>query len=622
MERPFFPPTIDSTLLSAFHSCPNKFFRQYVQHWKPRDGNVHLIAGGAFAAGMEAARRAFYEQGAQHDEAVEAGVAALLSHYGDFECPSDSAKSPARTAGALVFYFDNYPLGADGSTPIKLDNGKLGVELSFAVPLEIKHPTLGTPILYVGRCDMVAEFAGSVYIFDEKTTSSLGAAWSRQWELRCFDEETEVYTRYGWKPISTVANGDEVLQWEYNSGQLNFVGARDVHTTAYEGPMVAIDSNRLSQLVTPNHRIPLHQRRGGFKVVGADKLNLQDGCHAIPLNGRYTGEVLDSAVQRLIAAVQADGTFRVSRGKPGYGGQGHREVMPFPGIAFKFTKERKINRLYQLLVEAGISFSGNTENGEFYISGYEPAAQVVATLLSPEKLFRPGTEVLYNDAFLRELRYWDGNENQYYTKHRENADFVQTVAHLNGCMASVGSRERESGTHYVVCLSKISKVALKANRISSVSFAGRVYCLSVPSGFLLIRREGKVSVSGNSQFTGYCHAMRRQGLDVAGTVIRGVSILKTKYETQQAVTYRPEWQVERWYNQLHRDIEKMIQCWEMGYWDYNLDHSCTDYGGCPLSMICQSADPERWLASYFEPRVWDPLARKELSVAEWEAQWK
>lgn len=63
----------------------------------------------------------------------------------------------------------------------------------------------------------------------------------------------------------------------------------------------------------------------------------------------------------------------------------------------------------------------------------------------------------------------------------------------------------------------------------------------------------------------------------------------------------------------------MIESWKSGHWDYNLDHACTEYGGCALTAVCKSKDPEAWLPMYFTQRVWDPLARKELSVAEYEA---
>lgn len=306
--RPMYPHTIDSTMLATFRSCPQKFFRQYVQHWKPKAESVHLVAGGAFAKGIEVARKAFFEEGASHLTAQSAGLKALIEHYGDFECPPDSAKSLHRTAGALEFYFEQYPFNQDGMDPVTFPDGRRGIEFSFAEPLPFSHPVTGDPILYTGRSDMVANFAGGVYVVDEKTTSSLGASWPRQWEMR-------------------------------------------------------------------------------------------------------------------------------------------------------------------------------------------------------------------------------------------------------------------------------------------------------------------------AQFTGYLWALRQTGVEPAGAIVRGVSILKTKYDTMQAITYRSSYEIERWQEQTCRDLARMQRMWEEGWWDYALDHACAEYGGCSMTQVCKSSDPETWLPSYFEKRVWDPLLRKEMTVEEYEASW-
>ncbi len=309
LNRPMFPHAVDSTILAAFRSCPQKMFRTYIQHWKPQTESVHLIAGGAFAKGIEVARREFFETGLPREEAEAAGLTALIKAYGDFYCPPDSAKSLERMCGALEFYYSNYPLGEDGCDPIHLANGTRGIEFSFAEPLEIMHPVTGNPILYTGRSDMIANFAGGVYIEDDKTTSQLGASWPKQWENR-------------------------------------------------------------------------------------------------------------------------------------------------------------------------------------------------------------------------------------------------------------------------------------------------------------------------SQFTGYAWAAGEHGIRTDGALIRGVSILKTKYDTMQVLTSRPDWEISRWYTQVIRDIQRMIECWEKGWWDYNLDHACGEYGGCNLLQICKSKSPDDWLPMYFEQKVWDPLAKRELTVAEWEASWQ
>lgn len=300
MTRPPFPEVVDSTIIAAFRSCPQKAFLEFVQHWKGKDPSVHLHAGAAYAAGQEAVRTAYYVDGQPAEESLIAGVGALLKHYGDFECPDDSAKSAARTAGALEFYYERYRLGEDDAVPITLPGGKRGIEFSFAEPIpECQHPETGNPMLYCGRMDMICTRQRLTLIEDDKTASQLGASWSKQWNLR-------------------------------------------------------------------------------------------------------------------------------------------------------------------------------------------------------------------------------------------------------------------------------------------------------------------------SQFTGYKWGVgKAAGIHIDGVLIRGVSILKTKYDTLEAITYRPDWQVERWYAQLLRDLERMKRCWEEGYWDYDLDHACTEYGGCRFENVCLAKDPQQILDNLYVRRQWNPITREE-----------
>jgi PD-(D/E)XK nuclease superfamily protein len=179
-----FPLALDSTMISAFRSCPQKFFREYLEHWKPKEPSVPLHAGSAYAKGLEVARRAYYEQGHSIQDAEALGLEALIKAYGDFD-PGDSPKSLGRMAGALEFYFSQYPLDQDAATPLLLGPGeRRAIEFSFAIPLPIPHPETGDPILYCGRCDMLVDFANGLYGLDDKTTSSLGPQWAKQWQLR------------------------------------------------------------------------------------------------------------------------------------------------------------------------------------------------------------------------------------------------------------------------------------------------------------------------------------------------------------------------------------------------------------------------------------------------------
>jgi hypothetical protein len=244
-----FPEFFDSSMLATFKSCPEKFRLSYIEHWKSREENVHLHAGGAFAKGLEVTRRAFYtgdiiepkwvtvakgdfeakklewtsrqSNGSVHaDDAIGYGLAALIAYYGDFECPEDSAKSASRMAGAFEYYWSNYPLSHEDSSPITFAGGKRGIEFSFAHPIDVVHPVTVNPILYVGRMDAIIETLGGKFICDEKTTSSLGSSWSRQWDLR------SQFTGYAWgcgqsgiQVDGAIVRGVSILKTKYDTQQ-------------------------------------------------------------------------------------------------------------------------------------------------------------------------------------------------------------------------------------------------------------------------------------------------------------------------------------------------------------------------------------------------------------------
>lgn len=117
-----------------------------------------------------------------------------------------------------------------------------------------------------------------------------------------------------------------------------------------------------------------------------------------------------------------------------------------------------------------------------------------------------------------------------------------------------------------------------------------------------------------AQFTGYCWGAKKHGLPIMGFLVRGVSILKTKYDTQQAITYRQQWQIDEWYDNLNtRLLPEMIQMWEKNKWGLALDDACEAYGGCPFRQVCLAEPANRisWLETKFERRRWDPVTRVE-----------
>lgn len=114
-----------------------------------------------------------------------------------------------------------------------------------------------------------------------------------------------------------------------------------------------------------------------------------------------------------------------------------------------------------------------------------------------------------------------------------------------------------------------------------------------------------------SQMTGYVYAAREFGYPVMGAIIRGVGILKTSITHQMCIESRPQWMLDRWWAQLKLDVARMVEAYENNSWQMDLDHSCGTYGGCPFLTLCTSPDPESWVDSYYEKKVWNPIAKLE-----------
>lgn len=214
-----FPELLDNTARSNWVQCPEKFFRSTVQELRGNGFNIHLSAGGAIASALETARIAFFEANCSALEAEALGLKKLYEVYPQEEmAPARSGdKSIEGCVRAYENYFLEYPLGKDEFIPVRAANGRCGAEFTFAQVIpEIMHPETGNPLLYGGRFDLLAERRGKpgeVWVQDEKTTSALGDAWAKQFDL---DSQMTGYIwasrSYGYNTIGAILRGIGMLK--------------------------------------------------------------------------------------------------------------------------------------------------------------------------------------------------------------------------------------------------------------------------------------------------------------------------------------------------------------------------------------------------------------------------
>lgn len=217
-----FPHVLDSTIVAESKGCEAKGYYSFVRQLGSLYPSIDLIAGGAFAKGLEVFRKHFYGLEAHSFEHSlrEAFTAAILE-YGDVEVPEHKVnKSPERVLEALVAYFERWPPASDHLKP-HMVNGVPQVEFTFSIPLPITHPDTGHPLIYAGRFDMLALYNGQLVVDDEKTTSQLGPSWKAKWNLRAqFTGYCWAAREYGLPVIGAVVRGISFLKNSFGTEEV------------------------------------------------------------------------------------------------------------------------------------------------------------------------------------------------------------------------------------------------------------------------------------------------------------------------------------------------------------------------------------------------------------------
>lgn len=186
---PFFelPQYVDSSMLSAWRACRRKYFWSIANRLYPAGKSIHLIAGGAVAAGLEAVRKVVFTAAnpevLTHDDFAYIAFEPFREEWGRWLEPEDAYKSFTNTFSALRSYLKEHDPRYDVVQPYIRPDGTPCIEYTFAIPTGIPHPN-GGEFLFVGRFDLLGLYNDLPVILDEKTSGSLSMNWADQWDLR------------------------------------------------------------------------------------------------------------------------------------------------------------------------------------------------------------------------------------------------------------------------------------------------------------------------------------------------------------------------------------------------------------------------------------------------------
>lgn len=310
----------------------------------------------------------------------------------------------------------------------------------------------------------------------------------------CLSLDTQILTKRGWKNYDQLDSntdiaaysGKEVVWEKYNNYYLS--GNEDKE-------MVSVKNQHFNMRLTDNHRIVYFDRKN------KDKLHIKSAKEfpkdAKIYHGAYTKSddigFFKPWLQFLVAC-QADSEIRRDSSK----------------IRFIFKKERKYKRLMEILSNLKYHVEDKSDPTkinrpyEILISG---AKQAVIGCIGYEKEF-PNHWVSMGDTerdiLLNEIFEWDGlstRKNNYSSNNESNVDFIQSLCVLHGWRAHKRTYRSLSSKvdNYQLDITKRNYSFTANCEVFTRTSTEKVWCVSVPSGMMVVRRGSDTFITGNCQ---------------------------------------------------------------------------------------------------------------------------
>ena len=319
----------------------------------------------------------------------------------------------------------------------------------------------------------------------------------------CVDKDTEYFNGKEWKKICDYTNEDYVLQFDKNTNKAVLAKPLE-YVKQKENILYHIKTKYgIDQCLSKEHNMLFYNKHNGkpFDIKCADFIEkhkeLKLGFyHKFLTTFDYSGkgiELNDNEI-KLMLAVICDGSF-ISK--------------TTNRCEIHLKKKRKINELEQILLFCNIKYARyiNSNTGYTTFRFYAPRR---------EKEF---TSYWYNCSkhqikiIADNICKWDGSYSKgrqsFSNTNKNTIDFIQFVFACVGKRASISVDNRVNGIHKNICyrlnISNRNKVSIINSNIENKNeikpyktLDGYKYCFRTKTGYLILRRNGNIFITGNS----------------------------------------------------------------------------------------------------------------------------
>jgi nucleoside-diphosphate-sugar epimerase len=345
----------------------------------------------------------------------------------------------------------------------------------------------------------------------------------------CYDDQTEILTKEGWKHFKHLDSDDEVLARDGDSREARYEKPTQIQKYDFDGELYLQQNQSLDFCITPNHRVFTQKVNSNYS--GSDRYGGLRERTVEDIEGKQvvydTGFDWDGECAELFTLPSVDGADSIEipmddwlRFFGWYIAEGYVKqrsdrsnnyrvglsqntespwivdiedaltgVADQIGIAVNRTEEESVFR-YELFNKQLAAYLDT-----FGKSG-EKSIPVEIKQLDSESLEILLSALIKGDG---RIRAGDRESMRYYTRSQRLADDVQEIALKCGYAATVSHQSEYD--RYVVGITEGARVHVNhGNKTDEYTqYSGKVYCVTVPGdGIVFVRRNGKPVWSGNS----------------------------------------------------------------------------------------------------------------------------
>ena len=326
----------------------------------------------------------------------------------------------------------------------------------------------------------------------------------------CVDCDTEYFNGKRWKRIADYKEGELVLQYEAD-GKARLVKPMMYHKYPCEYLHLIKTTYGVNQCLSNEHNVVYLTSKGNLAKKRMSDLIVQHNGSKHGFNGKflttfeYDGKGIDLTDEqiRVMCAVICDGYFAKIYRDP-------------TTCRINLKKARKKERLERLLREANIPFRKEQYNPN------DPEFNTY--LFSSPRIEKEFTTYWYNCSqqqlriITDEVLNWDGSicrgRKSFSSNSKQTIDFLQFAFAACGKRTSIRKDDRVGRKHHNskyeyknicyelhVCGNSLVSMINVKDKTPIRDYKtkdGYKYCFTVDSGMLVLRREGRINITGNS----------------------------------------------------------------------------------------------------------------------------